>query len=76
MESSNPKRVCAYKKTNQKLLLIYLTILILVQAVGLYFLFNNLSLNSAIIGAVLIGFLAPLFLGLIFTVYAKSLKKN
>lgn len=74
MQRSNPKN--EYKKSNLKFLFSYITILILVQAVGLYFLFNNLNLNSAIIGAVVIGFLVPLLLALIFIVYAKSLKKN
>ena len=74
MQRSNPKN--GYKKTNQKILFSYVTILILAQAVGLYVLFNNLNLNSAIIGAVAIGFLVPLLLALIFMVYAKSLKRN
>ena len=73
MQRSNPKN--GYKKTNQKFLFIYIIILILVQAVGLYFLFNNLNLTSAIIGAVLIGFLVPLIIALIFIVYTKNLKK-
>ena len=74
MQRSNPKN--EYKKSNLKFLFSYIIILILVQAVGLYIIFNNLNLNSAIIGAVIIGLLAPLIIGLIFIVYAKNLKKN
>ena len=74
MQRSNQKN--EYKKSNLKFLFSYITILILVQAVGLYVLFNNLNLNSAIIGAVMIGLLAPILIALIFIVYAKSLKKN
>ena len=74
MERSETKN--GYKKLNLKLLFSYFTILILVQAVGLYLLFNNLNFNSAIIGAVTIGFLVPILLSLIFMVYAKSLKRN
>ena len=65
-----------YQRTNQKILVSYIIILIIVQAVGLYLLFNNLNLNSAIIGAVAIGLLVPIFLALIFMFYAKKLKKN
>ena len=73
MESSKPKN--GYKKLNLKILFSYFAILILVQAVGLYLLFNNLNFNSVIIGAVAIGFLGPLLIALIFIVYTKSLKK-
>ena len=74
MERSETKN--GYKKLNLKILFSYFTILVLVQVVGLYLLFNNLNFNSAIIGAVTIGFLVPILLSLIFMVYVKSLKRN
>ena len=74
MQRLNPKD--GYQRTNEKILVSYIIILIIVQAVGLYLLFNNLNLNSAIIGAVAIGLLVPIFLALIFMFYAKKLKKN